>query len=233
MVSGKFFDVLVLMVLENTGWSSVQSCNFVDFFQRHGTVFTNWTATTHPSGPNYRTLISGRSWSGNEFDGVQRPNIARYVDYQVFDFRNAPAIRHNPFLDMNPDDPRAQSFASDFPQNLASITYLGMDDANNAHSGPLHVADANVMDAISCLSGLDQADRLLFTMVFDEAFGIEYGSNHVFAGMWGTHVPVKQVNSRLNHANFAQFLADNWSMTLTEIDPADKTYAGECLFDLP
>ena len=237
MVKGKFFDILVLMVLENTGWSSVQDCQFVHYIKQYGTIFSNWTGATHPSGPNYRTLMSGQTWSGNEFDGVARPNIGRYVDYKVFNFRNEPAIRHNPFLDMNPDDPRAQSFASvaDFATSKTSIMYLGMDDANDAHSGPLSVADDNVMAGIALLPSLimDPDDRLLCVVTFDEAFGAtEYITNHVFTGMLGTDVAVKQVTSRVSHVNFAQFLADNWSVTLDEIDPSAHMYAGQNLLNL-
>lgn len=236
MIKGKFFDVLVLMILENTGWSAVQQCQFVQYIARHGTIFSNWTGATHPSGPNYRTLMSGQAWSGNEFDGVSRPNIGRYVDYKVFNFRNAPAIRHNPFLDMNPTDPRAQGLGMDlFATSKTPIMYLGMDDANDAHSGTLSVADDNVMAGIASLPSLvlDADDRLLCVVTFDEAFGaVEYITNHVFTGMLGTNVPVKQVTSRVSHVNFAQFLADNWSVTLDEINPVGKMYAGQNLLDL-
>jgi hypothetical protein len=47
--TGKFFDTLVLMVLENHGWAQVQQCKFVSHLRQHGVVFTGWQAVTHPS----------------------------------------------------------------------------------------------------------------------------------------------------------------------------------------
>jgi hypothetical protein len=139
-IQGKFFDTLVLIVLENHGWAQVQNCKFVQHFKQTGVVFTSWHGVTHPSGPNYRAMLSGNTWSGNEFDGVQRPNLGRWVDYKVYQYRGKPACRHNPLLDMNPSgDPRATNFLSGALSDaeLAPLTYLGLDDANNAHNGPL------------------------------------------------------------------------------------------------
>ncbi len=232
----QFFDHIVLMVLENTGWSSVQALTFVDYINKHGTVFEHWSGVTHPSGPNYRAMLSGQTWSGNEYDGVQRPNIASSIIYEIVDFKGVPAVRHDPFLDMNPSNPNAQTHYSSFgdavAHGVADLLYLGMDDSNNAHSGPLAIADANVMEAIALFNGMTISKRLLIVL-FDEAFGVEYFSNRVFAGMLGPDVPVKQIGSPLNHYNLAQFFCDNWGIkNLTEMDPASKTYAGRNLLDL-
>ena len=153
---GKFFDTLVLIVLENHGWTQVQGWKFVNHFAENGVVFTGWHGVTHPCGPNYRAMISGNTWSGNEYDGVQRPNLGRSVDYKIYQYRGIPAQRHNPFLDMNPQgDARATNYLSGPMSNagLAPLTYLGLDDANNAHNGPPSVADENVMQAIAEFNG--------------------------------------------------------------------------------
>src|SRR4051794_26302106 len=99
----RFFDTCVLIVLENKGWSQVQGCDFVRQIRQTGVVFTSWRGVTHPSGPNYRAMLSGNTWSGNEFDGVKRPNLGRWADYKIYASRGEPARRHNPFLDMNPN----------------------------------------------------------------------------------------------------------------------------------
>lgn len=235
-MQAQFFDIVVLMALENTGWSAVQGCAFFDHFTKNGTVFTNWTGAAHPSGPNYRAMLSGRTWSGNEFDGVNRPNLGDRIDYRVIAFRGEPAQRHNPFLDMNPGDPRAAAMLG--PDGfhdgaLAALIYLGLDDGNNAHSAALSIADANAMAAVAAFDALTIKLRKLFILTFDEAFGPEYDSNHVFTGMIGTGVPVKAVNSRVSHIHLAQFLADNFGQSLFDIDPAGRSYAGRSLIDLP
>lgn len=234
-MQARFFDNVVFMVLENTGWGSVQDCAFAQHFRKNGTVFTNWVGETHPSGPNYRTMLSGRPWSGNEFDGVNRPNLGDLVDYRVIDWHGTAAERHNPFLDMNPGDPRgSQSLGPDgfnVPM-LKPIIYLGLDDGNNAHSGPLPMADTNAMAAIARFEQMATGARKLFILTFDEAFGAEYESNHVFTGMIGSDVAVKTVTSRVSHRHLAQFLADNWSQRLAEMPQNALDYAGRSLLDL-
>lgn len=231
-MTGKWFNNITFMVLENTGWLQVQDCKFVDYFTKNGIVFTNWHGVTHPSGPNYRAMLSGQTWSNNEFDGVNRDNISKHVDYMIYDWRGTPAERHNPFKDMNPNFVDLANLGMPKPfdgSSLAYLTYLGMDDANNAHSGPLETADTNVMEAIKAWQWPTNG---IFLIVFDEAFGTEYGSNHVFAGVLGAGI--KTVMSELSHYNLAQFLADNWSISLPlEADPKCKTYIGKSLFELP
>lgn len=232
-MTGKWFDTLVLMVLENTAFLDTK-CQFVDYFAQQGTTFVNWHGAGHPSGPNYRALVSGNTWSTNEFDGVTRPNIGRYVDYSVVAFRGEPAIRHNPFLDMN-NDPKIVS--DQLWSGFTDIVYLGLDDTNNAHSAPLTVADANVTSAVKKTKDLAVLNkkRILFFLVFDEAFGSEYPTNHVYAGACGINMetPVKQVTSLLTHFNFAQMLADNWAVNFPEMDARGRTFHGLPLWELP
>jgi hypothetical protein len=230
----KFFDHIVLMICENTGWSSVQDLQFVKYINQHGTIFEHWTGVTHPSGPNYRAILSGQTWSGNEYDGIQRPNIATSIDYEIVDFKGIPAIRHNPFLDMNPNHPGVHltDFAAATNAGLPDLLYLGMDDLNNAHSGSLNTADANVVEAINLFDQLKEENRL-FVVLFDEGFGFDYLGNHIFCGMLGPKVSVNQVGSPCSHYNLAQFFCDNWGIIgLNEMDPQCKTYAGRNLIDL-
>jgi hypothetical protein len=88
------------------------------------------------------------------------------------------------------------------------------------------------MQAISEFSSLKSGGRKLLLTVFDEAFGKEYSSNHVFAGVIGGDIKPKQVHLPISHYSLAQFMADNWSVTLAEMDPAGDTYAGTSLVDL-
>lgn len=216
---GKFFDLLILMVLENRGWSEVQNCQFVSAIGKVGTIYDNWTAATHPSGPNYRAITSGQTWSWNEFDGVRREYIGQHVGHVVINWAGAPAQRHNPFLDMSPDDPPvtygrpALKFATG--EDSVGIVYLGMDDNNNGHSGSLDVADKNVMDAIQAVTALTSTKRTTMFVCFDEAYGLEYLNNHVFAGIIGfSAVPGMRDSRSLSHYSLARTLYDNWGVPL-------------------
>lgn len=206
LTNGKLFDKVYWIMLENHGWSQVQNCKFVDYISKHGTVFTKWYATCHPSGPNYRTCMSGNWWSYNEFDNVKRPNIADHVPVHVVNYEGTPAERHNPFLDMH------STQVVNTPEE-ANIVYLGMDDENDAHSGSLEVADNNVMSAIT---NTHLHEREIMFVMFDEAFGWEWFNNHIFVGCLGEDVTVQKISDSLNHKNFANLLYWNWDLPIPE-----------------
>ena len=202
----KWFSRVYFAVLENHGWSQVQDCNFVKWFSANGAIFPHWYAAAHPSGPNYRALLSGNTWSLNEFDDVRRGNIANHIPSAVVDYAGAAADRHNPFKDM-------QASMVDGLRDDAGIVYYGMDDAKNAHSGSLAIAATNVMALIAGVKlGADEA----FFLFFDEAFGLEYGTNHVFAAVTSPALAkVKPVISAAHsHRDFAAMLNVNWDLPL-------------------
>jgi hypothetical protein len=211
-MTGKWFDTFVFIVLENTGWSQVQNCAFVDWFRKNGTIFENWHGVTHPSGPNYRAMLSGQTWSSNEYDRVNRDNVSKHVDYVVYSYKGDPELRHDPFLDLNPPNVSHHRSLELWNGKNKPITYLGMSDDNNAHSGPLDVADKNTMEAINIFKNTE-LPRTLFMVTFDEAFGAEYAVNRVFTGFAGDNVTVgKEISVPLSHYNLARFLADNWNI---------------------
>ncbi len=229
----KWFDTLILLVLENHGWSQVQNTEFFKWFSQTGAVFSSWNAVYHPSGPNYRSLISGNYWSCNEFDGIHRPNPGDLVPCYVEAFKGHPAERHNPFADLRSEKLQTEASLSTFQ----GIFYRGMDDQNDAHSGPdaLSRADGNVMHAVSSVAPSSMNGRYLIFLVFDEAYGVEYSSNHVFAAMAGSMITTPRiVHSAMTHYNFARLLYDNWNVEAPpEMVPQGNTYSGQPLWQLP
>lgn len=230
-----WFDTIFIIILENHGWSQVQGCQFVDWFTKNGVVFNNWSAATHPSGPNYRALFSGNYWSNNEFDNVHRPNIGDLVKCTTVFFRGVPADRHNPFLDMQSSMNIARASIIDAPVDQAKgIYYFGMDDNNDAHNGDLNGADHNAMDAINLVVSTRKDNNYLIFLTFDEAFGLEWVNNHVFTGMYmpGMTRP-SVIHSPVNHYNFARNLYQNWGMTPpAEMDSSSLIYDGRFLLTL-
>lgn len=204
MTSGVWFDRLCIVIGENHGYNQVQKCEFVKWFLDNGTIFNNWHGQQHPSGPNYRTLFSGVPWSSNEFDDCWRPSILDEVPNYTIAFAGQPADRHNPAKDMHS---RAVSSGPG-----AKIVYLGMDDNNNSHDGPLELLDSNIMKAIDCY-GNGIVPNSLFVLTFDEAFGLEYLVNRVFTAMAGPMVPKgKRVGNFFTHSDFARGLYNNWGI---------------------
>ena len=240
-LTGKWFDQIFLLVLENHGWTQTAAMKMVDYIFQFGVVFTDWHGTTHPSGPNYRSMFSGQSWSTNEFDGVKRPNIGDSVPVYQYNYAGPPADRHNPFYDMKSIEARLHLTFDMSNITAKGLHYLGMDDQNDAHSASLDIADTNVMNAIKFWNSLDHPSYRndIFFVVFDEAFGLEYINNHVFAGMlFGSALLEKTLKGRIvsetiNHYNFAQMLYDNWNVPMNpSADPSANTYAGHSLWEV-
>lgn len=234
--TGKWFDKLYLMILENTGWSQVQNCKFVDYFNKNGIVFNNWIAAGHPSASNYRALMSANHWSWTEYEGINRPNIGDNVSVYVENFRGIPADRHNPFMDMQ----STQIITDPKQAILADIHYLGMDDQNDAHSASLDIADMNVIEAIDYikLHKLVSNSRDLLFVVFDEAFGAtEWFTNHVFAGMIGfdkLNLGTGKITSLIHHQDFAIMLYNNWEIPLPALsENVNLSYCNIPLWKLP
>ena len=235
-LTGKWFDQIFIMVLENHGWTQSAAMKMVNYISQFGIVFTDYHGTVHPSGPNYRSMFSGQHWSTNEFDGVKRPNIGDSIPVYQYDYMNAPAERHNPFLDMKSIEARLHLTLDMSNITAKGIHYLGMDDQNDAHSGSLDIADTNVNNFIKWWHTLDNPiyrKDILF-VVFDEAFGIEYIDNHVFAGMImgnGTLLGTT-VTEHMNHYNFARMLYDNWNIPMNpSADSSSSIYAGHALWE--
>lgn len=236
VITGKWFNTVYLVVLENHGWTQTQNLKAVDYFTKNGMLFNNWTATAHPSGPNYRTLMSGNYWSYNEYDGVHRPNIGDSVPCVIEDYVGIPAVRHNPFMDMQSGMvvPNARPAIR---HTFNGIWYFGMDDQNNGHSAAVSVADNNVMNLVAEFEQYKASYlRWIMFFVFDEAFGCDWFSNHVFAGMIGSHniiTPGKIVHSPLRHENFAQMLYDNWEIPAPEeMLHTGRIYKGKEIYTL-
>ena len=240
-LTGKWFDQIFILILENHGWTQSAAMRMVNYISQFGIIFTDYHGTVHPSGPNYRSMFSGQHWSTNEFDGVKRPNIGDSIPVYQYDYMNAPAERHNPFLDMKSIEARLHLTLDMSNITAKGIHYIGMDDQNNAHSGSLDVADANVNNFIQWWNKLDNMiyrKDILF-VVFDEAFGIEYIDNHVFAGMLfgGQFLSKlyagKVITERIDHYNLANFLYNNWDIpTPAEMDKSAKIYNGQALWDI-
>lgn len=89
------------------------------------------------------------------------------------------------------------------------------------------------MQAIKEFNELSAGGRKLLFIMFDEAYGTDYRSNHVFAGAIGTNIKPRLIYSPISHYVLAQFLGDNWGVEFPEMDPEGDTYAGSSLLDLP
>ncbi len=210
-----YFSSLIWVVCENHGIEQVKDLPNHRLLATRGATLSNYFSVTHPSGPNYRSMAAGEFWTREEHLGIERPTIVTQtgVPALVWSFKGPPALRHNPLEDLKSPH---QKIATLDPDTLpeSCILYVGMDDKNNAHSGPLAVADANLGELVQRLDRSSWFHRpvagrypALF-VVWDEAYT---ASNQVFAALLGDGVqPGASCADKLNHFSFCRLVTDNW-----------------------
>jgi Phosphoesterase family len=87
---GKHFDRVLIIVLENQGYSSAMSNGFLAKLATKGTSFSNFKNLYHPSYPNYLAMIAGTSFGMhsdrqiNLPDDAQHRTIADVLDWKSY-----------------------------------------------------------------------------------------------------------------------------------------------------
>lgn len=211
----KYFSSLVWVVCENHGIEQVKDLPSHKHLAERGALLSNYFAVTHPSGPNYRSMAAGNFFTRDEHLGQAKATVATHLglDSVVWSFKGPPALRHNPFADLQSPHRKATELDLDtLPDSC--ILYVGLDDKNNGHSGPLAVADDNIGELIARLDASAWFNRavagrypVLF-VTWDEAYT---ASNQVFAALYGLGVqPGASCTTRLNHYSFCRLITDNW-----------------------
>lgn len=73
------FSNMLLIILENTDYSSAIADPNLKAFASSGVLFSNWNAIGHPSQPNYIAITSG-STNGITSDSSKTINVKNIVD---------------------------------------------------------------------------------------------------------------------------------------------------------
>jgi hypothetical protein len=73
------FSNMLLIILENTDYSSAIADPNLKSFASSGVLFSNWNAIGHPSQPNYIAITSG-STNGITSDSSKTINVRNIVD---------------------------------------------------------------------------------------------------------------------------------------------------------
>jgi hypothetical protein len=228
---GRWWSSLIFGVLENHGFDQVASLPSHLRLFRDGMVLTRYFAVTHPSGPNYRVLASGATWSGTHVINTYHPSIASRaaelsppVPTYVYHLSGTIAHRHDPFLDLRTPVTAVKrglpALRSDLESALpeAALVYVGWDDRNNMHDGDRTRADSNLTALLDVLAAStwfatpDGAGRYPALFIcYDEDNGRE--GNHVFAAWWGHGVRRGTPSSlRHTHFSFCRTVTDNWGL---------------------
>ncbi len=138
--SGKYFERVLIVVLENQNFSSAMKDPFLSSLATKGAFFTNYHGLYHPSYPNYLSMIAGSSF-GVDGDGQKtfpaddaHRTVSSLLDWKNYaeDYPTFPqpflgdkgkyARRHVPFL----------SFAAIQKDGFKNVVSVDTKDPHNA-----------------------------------------------------------------------------------------------------
>jgi hypothetical protein len=208
--SGTFphFEHVVLVVEENSGYSEVIGSSEMPYLNSLASQYglaTQYFANTHPSIGNYFMLTTGRiltnddSFTGTEsVDNIVRELVASGKTWKSYaESRGDPLLyakRHDPltyFTDVVNSSTQTQNlvslsqFDSDLANNnLPNFSFLVPNLLDDAHSGPLQLADLWLQQNIAPLISNPAFQKAgLLIIVFDEASTSDTtnGGGHVAA----------------------------------------------------
>jgi len=220
---------VALIVLENHEFPAIihnACCPYLNALAKRGSLFTNYTAITHPSLPNYLALTSGspqgKTGTDNTSPIVDAPNLfaqlsANGIGWRAYEQTMPWPCYHGAFAGSSPGyyakkhDP-AMMFRNVATTHLcrAVVPWRGVPAApprfsmivpnlcNDMHSCPAHVADAWLQHMVpALLAKLGSSGRVVIT--WDEGSTNTGGGGRVATILVGPGVPVGRVATRLNH----------------------------------
>lgn len=216
-----YFSAIVWCVMENHGYNQVKDLSAFKFLAAHGATFAQYHAVTHPSGPNYRVMASGETWTRREVFDRAEPTVATELsghgigtyDWQV---RGEADLKHDPYRDLH--SPLEVLYGALDPDRLPPQTqvYLGFDDWNNAHNGTLDAVNRNLLSLIRTLDASKwfntpvNGHYPVFMVTWDESF---LGDQRVYTAFYGHGVKAGYVSKiPYTHYDFCRTLTDNWGL---------------------
>jgi hypothetical protein len=229
MARGRWWSSLVLGVFENHGFDEVAGLPSHRRLAGEGTLLTGYFAVSHPSGPNYRALISGDVWGKAQIIDTFHPSVASQaatllpaIPTYIYHLAGEIAHRHNPFVDLRAPVAAVRqglpALKRDLEETLpeAAVVYVGWDDRNNMHDGDPDLADRNLTALLNLLAASrwfttpDREGRYpAMFFCYDE----DGSSNRVFAAWWGRGVRKGFVSSHPHtHYSFCRTVTDNWGL---------------------
>ncbi|WP_177226878.1 alkaline phosphatase family protein [Saccharopolyspora shandongensis] len=229
-------DHVVMVMMENKGYDDIlnnpstkpqDQVPYIKSLETQGASFTSSYGVTHPSLPNYYSLLSGSdivktsAWPAPEsVDTDNLPNqlvthgysFADYADQgrptQWLRYKNIPGTADN----LNPMDKRL----ADFPttpagfEALPTVSFVVGNGDQSMHDGTLAQGDAWVKAKFDSYIQWAKTHNSLFILTWDEDDFTP--ANHIPTIMVGPMARASEYDQKINHYNVLRTLLDMYGL---------------------
>ncbi|MEQ1722685.1 MAG: alkaline phosphatase family protein [Pseudobdellovibrio sp.] len=248
---GKYFDRAITVIFENENYTAAIKQPFFNQLARRGANFTNFSAITHPSQPNYIALTSGslNNVTNDKLVDINSKNIVDLLEAKKLTWKayiedypgncftgnlSGKYVRkHNPFisyLNIQNNASRCANIvnASNFEQDAANGTlpnyvFYVPNNRNNGHDTNVTFADKWYSQKFTkYVNDTNFMQNTILISTFDE--GQQNAKlNQIYTSIVGATVKSGDVSAQVNLYSLLNLLEDNWS--LGNLGKADVTAA--------
>ncbi len=235
-------DHVVIVMEENHGYSQVigsSSAPYINALAQQGALFTNSSAVSHPSQPNYVALFSGstqgltddscpHTFSGPNLGGQLLTAGLSFTGYSeslpsagftgctdpAWNFWAPPyARKHAPWINFA-DVPASSnqpfsSFPSDYSK-LPTVSFVIPNQQNDMHSGSIQQADSWLKSQMDGYAQWAKTHNSLLIVTWDE--DDNNSGNHVATIFSGANVKTGQYNEAINHYTILRTLEEMYGL---------------------
>jgi hypothetical protein len=235
-------DHIVIVMEENHAYSQVigsSSAPYINALAQQGALFTNSSAISHPSQPNYVALFSGstqgltddscpQTFAGPDLGGQLLTAGFSFTGYSEdlpsagstvctaggTVFTPAYARKHAPWTDFT-DVPASSnqpftSFPSDYT-TLPTVSFVIPNQQDDMHSGSIQQADSWLQTNIDSYAQWAQTHNSLLIVTWDE--DDSSSGNHIATIFSGANVKPGQYTEAINHYTVLRTLQDMYGLT--------------------
>lgn len=236
-------DHIIFVWFENKGSDSIlgsSSAPYINSLIEQGTLFTNSSAITHPSYPNYVDFFSGdpngiTSDKCVESMALTTPNLFTNLNDVGKSFAwyseglpetgskvcfapNSYVAKHNPTTIFDNVPASANKRFTDFPTNydsLENVVCISPNLNNDMHDGSVARGDGWLKAKMSSLIEWCKTHNSIFVVYYDENDGAE-----------GNKIPVVAVGEpvMVNHKDDTSYDHYNWTRTVSKMFSANETW---------
>ena len=221
-VTAPTYDHIVVVIDENKNYSDVignSAAPFINSLIASGTLFTSYSAVTHPSQPNYLALFSG-STQGVTDDGIHffpnAPTLAGELiqaGYTFTGYAETSSTRsHDPWESFGESQNLGQNFSqfpTDFNQ-LPTVSFVIPNLNDDMHDGTVAQGDQWLSTNLSAYAAWAQTHNSLLIVTFDESDSSS--SNQIPTIIVGDGIPVGQSTQAINHYSLLHTIEDMYGL---------------------